>query len=360
MAQTLATVPKRTAPAGARQTFALVAICTGYFMTILDTTAVNLALPRIQSGLAVGLSGLQWIVDGYALVFASLLLSGGALADRIGNRRIFLTGVAVFTVASGLCGAAPDRWTLQIARVAQGVGAALLLPASLALLSGVFPDERRRARALGIWGGIAGIGAGAGPVLGGLLVDAFGWRSIFLINLPVGALGFALTLRAIGPDRAHDGRALDLPAQGSAIVALGALTFACIESGASGWRSGWIVGALALSVLAAALFIGVERGARSPMLPLDLFAVPTFAAGNCVGCLLNFGFYGQLFILSIFFQHARHDSPLMAGLTLLPELAMAFVGSAIAGRITGRFGPRPAMLAGLLVGAAGLLGLARV
>jgi DHA2 family methylenomycin A resistance protein-like MFS transporter len=250
---------------------ALVAICTGYFMTILDTTVVNVALPRIQMRFNVSVAGLQWIVDGYALAFASLLLTGGGLGDRIGNRRIFLTGVAIFTAASALCGAAPDLRSLQIARVSQGAGAALLLPTSLALLSNVFPEERQQAHALGIWGGIAGIGAVAGPVIGGFLVNVFSWRSIFLINLPFGMLGIVLTLLAVDSRDERSSRELDIAAQLAAVIALGMLIFACIESGTSGWRSPRIVGALAVCAIAAIVFLAIEYRARNPMLPLPLF-----------------------------------------------------------------------------------------
>lgn len=360
MTQTLMTISKRSSLARTQQALAFVAICTGYFMTILDTTAVNVALPSIQSDLSVSVAGLQWIVDGYALVFASLLLTSGALGDRLGNRRIFLTGVAIFTVASALCGAGPNLGALQLARVVQGAGAALLLPASLALLSGIFPDGQQRARALGIWGGIAGIGAVMGPVVGGILVNSFGWRSIFFINLPIGVLGFALTLLAIDSDGSHGTRELDIAAQIAAIIALGTLTFACIESGMDGWRSPRILGASIIVALAATVFIAVERRARNPMLPLAFFSIPSFSAGNAVGCLLNFGFYGQLFIVSLFFQHIRHNTAAMTGLALLPEAVMALIGSTLAGRVTGRFGPRPAMLIGLAVGSAGFLAMTRV
>lgn len=339
---------------------ALVAICTGYFMTILDTTVVTVALPTIQADLGARLSGLQWVVDGYALVFASLLLTGGALGDRLGSKRIFLSGLVIFTVASVLCGASPSLGALEAARVVQGIGAALLVPTSLSLLSAAYPDEAERARAIGIWGGVAGIAAGVGPVVGGLLVSTLGWRAVFLVNLPVGILGFILTLRFVAP--AHRGRrqGLDLGAQIAAMVALGALTFACIEGGMVGWRSPRILGGLAIAALTGILFLIIERHGRNPMLPLALFASRIFSAANAVGFAINFGFYGQLFILSLFFQHVRHLTPLATGLALLPESGVVAIASTLSGRMAAQVGPRRPMLIGLAVGGGGLLVMALV
>ncbi len=339
------------------KTLVLVTICIGYFMTILDTTVVTVALPNIQTHLGASVTGLQWIVDGYALVFASLLLTAGSLGDRLGSRRIFLAGLILFTVASALCGAAPNLPTLESARVLQGMGAALLVPTSLALLRHTFPDQRERARAIGIWGGIAGIAAGAGPVIGGFLVSAFGWRSIFLVNVPIGALGLLLTLRFVAPVAAERQRGYDLVAQAAGIIDLGALTFACIEGNARGWGSPPIAGALGLCILATALFIAIERRATNPMLPLGLFRNSTFSAATTVGLLLNFGFYGQLFFLSLFFQHVRGYAPLATGLALLPESGMAVIGSTLAGRVTARIGYRRPMLIGLLIGGIGFVSM---
>ena len=212
----------------------LVTICLGYFMVILDTTVVNVALPSIERQLGATVAGLQWVVDGYALVFASLLLTAGALGDRLGSKRVFLGGFVLFTVTSALCGTAPTLGALVAFRVAQGVGAALLVPASLALLRHTFSDPAGRARAIGLWGAIAGIAAGGGPVLGGELVAALGWRSVFLVNVPIGLLGVPLTLRVVAPSPPLPRRGLDLGAQVADIVALGLLTFAFIEGGSWG------------------------------------------------------------------------------------------------------------------------------
>src|SRR5438128_2122868 len=196
----------------------LLALCLGYFMTILDVTIVNVALVDIKEHLSANVTGLQWIVDGYALVFASFLLTGGALGDRRGSRTVFLAGLALFTLTSTLCSLAPTLLVLQIARAFQGLGAALLVPNSLALLQTIFPDAQKRAWAIGIWAAVASIGALSGPLLGGVLVNAFGWRSIFLINLPIGILGFLLTSRYVAPSTPQGGRSLDLPGQVASIL----------------------------------------------------------------------------------------------------------------------------------------------
>lgn len=342
------------------KTVALVAICLGYFMVILDTTIVNVALPNIQQELGATVTGLQWVVDGYNLVFASFLLTAGALGDRLGSKGVFLAGLALFTIASALCGAAPTLGILQTARVIQGGGAALLVPASLALLNSTFSDQRERARAIGIWGGIAGLAAVTGPVLGGFLVNALSWRSIFFVNVPVGALGFLLTFRFVSAPPRLRQRGLDLAAQVAGIIGLVALAFALIEGGPWGWSSWPVLGALGVFVLAAVAFLLIERHTQSPMLPLGLFATPTFSAANVVGLLLNFGFYGQLFFINLFFQQVRGYSPSVTGLALLPESGVVAISSFLAGRMTGHVGPRLPMGIGLAVGCAGLLTMALV
>jgi DHA2 family methylenomycin A resistance protein-like MFS transporter len=226
----------------------LLAICLGYFMTILDVTIVNLALVDIKAHLSANVTGLQWIVDGYSLVFASFLLTGGALGDRGGSRTIFLAGFALFTLASTLCSLAPTLLVLQIARAVQGLGAALLVPNSLALLHTMYTDARKRAQAIGVWAAVASIGALSGPLLGGILVNAFGWRSIFLINLPLGLLGFLLTLQHVAPSMPQGGRSLDLPGQAAGILALGLLTFALIEENSLGSLSPLILTASSSTV----------------------------------------------------------------------------------------------------------------
>jgi DHA2 family methylenomycin A resistance protein-like MFS transporter len=336
-----------------------VAVCLGYFLVILDATAVTVALPVIQGDLGTSVGDLQWVVDGYTLIFAALLLPGGAIGDRLGARRVFLAGLALFAAASLACGLAPGIQFLVAARLAQGLGAALLVPTSLALLRAAYEDAAARARAFGVWGGIAGLAAAGGPVLGGLLSGTVSWRWVFLVNVPVCALGFLLTLRHVPATEPRPGRGLDPAAQVVAVVALGAVTYALIEVGHGGFANRWVPAGLAMFAAGAAAFILLERRAREPMLPLGLFSSAHFSAGNAVGLLINFGFYGQLFVMSLYFQQVRGYSPLVAGLAFLPEAGLVSVGSALSGRVTGRSGgPRTAMLTGLVIGGAGLLGLA--
>ena len=338
----------------------LAAVCLGYFMAVLDSTGVNVALPDMARGLGTGISGMQWVVDGYALLFASLLLPAGALGDRWGNRGTCAAGLALFTGSSVLCGIAPSLGTLILFRGLQGMGAAVQVPASLALLRHHYHDPRERAHAIGIWAAATGLAVAAGPVVGGVLTHAFGWRSVFLVNLPVGIWGVYLTLRHVPSVPRAPARDTDLATQALAVTALAAVTFALIQGGVWGWTAPAVLGAAALALLAGALWVRSERRAEHPLLPLDLFRNPNYAAANAVGFALSFGFYGQLFLMSLFFQDIQHFSALRAGLAILPQtLVMSGVNFA-SGRLTARHGARPPLVWGLGVGGAGLLGLGQL
>ena len=336
---------------------ALPAICLGYFMVILDATAVNLSLPALGADLGGGVGALQWVVDGYTLTFAALLLSAGALGDRLGAHRVFCGGLGLFVAASAACGLAPGAGTLVTARLVQGAAAAVLVPSSLALLGAAYAAPGARARAVGIWGGVAGIAAAFGPVIGGTLTQAVSWRLVFFINVPIGLVALALTVRYVPRAAGHGRRGFDLPAQAAAVGGLAALTFALIEARSRGWDAPVIIGGFAVAVLLMAVFVGLERRAADPMLPLGLFRDRAFGAGTAIGLLINLGFYGQLFVTSLYFQNTRHMSPTAAGLALLPEGILVSVASFLSGRRTSRTGTRPTMLAGLCAGAAGLFGL---
>jgi DHA2 family methylenomycin A resistance protein-like MFS transporter len=340
-----------------RKHLPLIGICLGYFMVILDATAVNVALPDLGRELEGDVAGLQWVVDAYTLVFAALLLSGGALGDRLGSRRVFLAGLGLFTVASAACAAAPTVGFLVGARVAQGIGAALLVPSSLAVLRATYADAAERARAVGVWAAVAGIAAAAGPIIGGLLVTSVSWRAVFVLNVPVGAVALLLAARCVAPDGARRGGGFDPAGQVAGILALACLTFGLIEGGDAGWGSAVPLLALALSVVAFAVFLAIERRAAAPMLPLELFRSRVFSASAFVGAAINFGFYGQLFVISLYFQQVRGYSALATGLAMLPEGLFVSVASAFAGRLTARVGPRVPMLIGLTTGGLGLVGL---
>ncbi|HWE33093.1 MAG TPA: DHA2 family efflux MFS transporter permease subunit [Solirubrobacteraceae bacterium] len=340
-----------------RKHLPLLAICLGYFMVIVDATIVNVALPSIGRELGAGVSSLQWVVDAYTVVFAGLLLSAGSLGDRVGARRVFGAGLLVFTVASAVCAAAPSVALLITARVAQGVGAAMLVPSSLALLRASYERPSERARAVGAWGAIAGVGAASGPVLGGLLVGLISWRAVFVVNVPVGALALLLSARHLPVARGRRVRGFDPPGQALAIAALSLVTLGLIEGGDAGWGSPAALVPLAAFVPAALAFLYVERRHRDPMLPLALFRSRTFSGASFVGLAINLGFYGQLFAIVFYFQHVRGYSALVTGLALLPEGAFVAIASAVSGRVTGRVGPRAPMLFGLTLGAAGFAGL---
>ncbi len=338
----------------------LLALCLGYFMTILDVTIVNVALVNIKEHLSANVTGLQWIVDGYALVFASLLLTGGALGDRRGSRTIFLVGFALFTLASTLCSLAPTLLVLQIARAFQGLGAALLVPNSLALLNTIYTDARKRAQAIGIWAAVASIGALSGPLLGGVLVNAFGWRSIFLINLPIGILGFLLTFRCVAPSTPQGGRSLDVLGQVASILALGMLTFALIEGNTLGSLSPLILAAYTGSVLCFLLLLWREKTTSHPMLPLQLFQERTFSATNVVALCQTFTFTGFLFVMSLFLQQVKHYSPSLTGVALLPSFAFALLATSLSGGFMPRIGAKRMMVIGLLLSALACFGFALV
>ena len=343
-----------------RHPLVLASVCLGYFMAVLDSTVVNVALPDMARSLGTGIAGMQWVVDGYALLFASLLLTAGALGDRFGNRGMFVAGLALFTLASALCGIAPSLGALVGFRALQGVGAAVQVPASLALLRHAYHDPAERAQAIGIWAAATGVAVAAGPVVGGILTHAWTWRSVFLVNLPVGVLGIVLTLRHVPPVPPHQDGDLDLTAQALGIAALGGLTFGLIQGGVWGWASAPVILSLLIAALAAVLFYLGERRAAHPMLPPALFRDATFSAANAVGAILSFGFYGELFLMSLFFQQVQHRSPLAAGLALLPQTAVISLMNFVSGQVTARRGARLPMALGLAIGGAGLLGLALV
>ena len=338
----------------------LLALCLGYFMTILDVTIVNIALVNIKQELGANVTGLQWIVDGYSLVFASFLLTGGVLGDRRGNRMVYLAGLVLFTLSSTLCSLAPSLPVLEIARAFQGLGAALLVPNSLALLNITFPEPKQRAQAIGIWAAVASIGALSGPLLGGFLVNAFSWRSIFLINLPTGILCFLLTSRSIAPSTPQGGRSLDFPGQVAGVLALGMLTFALIEGNSLGILSPLILAAYAGSALFFLLLLLREKTTSHPMLPLKLFRERTFSATNVVALCQTFTFTGFIFVISLFLQEVKHYSPSLTGVALLPSFGCALLATSLSGTLMARIGTKNVMVIGLLLSTVGCFGFLMV
>ncbi|MGI5256796.1 MFS transporter [Streptomyces angustmyceticus] len=336
----------------------LLAVCAGYFMVILDVTVINVAVPVVGRELSASLTGIQWITDGYTLVFAGLLLTGGALGDRLGNRRIFCTGVVVFTAASVGCGLAQSTGALVAARLCEGLGAALIVPGSLALLQQAYPEPAERSRAFGLWGSMAGIAASAGPLLGGLLVTTVGWRWVFFINVPVGCVCLLLTLRRVAASARRADRPVDWPAQCALIVLVALLIAVLNEAGRRGWTDPLIVTGAVLCLPAAGAFVLRERLAGTPVLPLRLLRSRPMGGGAAIGLLFNFAFYGMIFTASLDFQHQRGLTALRTGIALFPAVVMTMFASVLSGRLARRTGHRPLVVTGMLLGAAGLAGWA--
>ncbi|SFI30258.1 MFS transporter, DHA2 family, methylenomycin A resistance protein [Collimonas sp. OK307] len=335
----------------------LAATSLSYAVVILDTSIVNVALERISGALATDIAGLQWVVNAYILSFASLLLTGGTLADRYGARNVYLAGLAVFTLASAWCGVADELGVLIMARVLQGCGAALLLPASLTLIKHVFPDAGERAAAIGIWAGCGGAAMAAGPLAGGILIHFFDWRSIFLANLPFGLLGIWLTWR-IGRDyKPALARRLDPGGQCTAILALGALVAVLIEGPVLGWHNLPIVAGMVLGFGAGSIFLALQSRRKDAMLPLSFFRNGAFSGSALVSMVSALTFYGLVFVLSLYFQQVQGYSPLRTGLAFLPLTALVTAGSMVSNRMVKSYGPRRLVSAALVCYAIGFLGL---
>ncbi|HEY2056245.1 MAG TPA: DHA2 family efflux MFS transporter permease subunit [Solirubrobacterales bacterium] len=341
---------------------ALAVASAGYFFVLLDVTIVNVALARIGSGLGLGGSRaeLQWVVDAYALVLAAGMLGAGDLADRTGSRRLFLAGLMLFSGASALCAAAPDAGVLIGARAMQGLGAAAILPGSLAIVNQLFPDPEERPKAIGVWAGLGGSALVLGPILGGVLVGPLGWRAIFWLNVPLAIaalVGGFLTLPVGSKAR---GARPDWMGQMLGTAALAALVFALIESGKGGFASAPAFGGIAVAVVAFAGFLVAERRAPRPLLDLGWFRRAEFTGANAGAGLMNLGTLGGLFALGLFLQETEGLSPLEAGLALVPLALPLAALTPFTGRLVGRIGPRLPAGLGLAATGVGYLGAALV
>jgi DHA2 family methylenomycin A resistance protein-like MFS transporter len=288
-----------------RAGWALVATSLGFGVVQLDVSVVNVAIAPIGADLDAPVAGLQWVVNTYTLGFAALILSAGALGDRIGARRVFLCGFVLFTAASAACGLAPTLGALVAARGLQGVGAAALVPCSLSLLAHAYPQRQARARAVGRWAAGASVAVAGGPLVGGLLIASLGWRSIFFINVPIGLVAIGLTRRYTVETTRSRGRGLDVPGQVVAVVALVGLTAAVVEGGRRGFTAPLVLAAFTVAVGAGVGFVAVESRRERPMLRLRLFRSRTFSATSLIGLLVNVAFYGLIFVFSLYFQTAR-------------------------------------------------------
>jgi MFS transporter, DHA2 family, methylenomycin A resistance protein len=336
----------------------LIAALLGFFMLSLDATAVNVALPSIGRALEGSTAGLQWVVDAYTLMFAALLISAGAVSDRVGAKRLYAIGLAAFLAASAACGLTPTLGFLIGSRAVQGSAAAIMLPASLALVRQAFTDPARRARAIALWTVGGAVAIAAGPVAGGVLTSAASWRAIFFLNLPAGLVTFVLLARA--PRSPRRAAPLDPAGQVAVVAALAALTFGVIEGGETGFARPLVLGCLLLATAATAAFAAAETRAAHPMVPFGLFRSRAVTVCVTIGFAVNAAFYGVLFVLSLYFQRISGQSAVAAGLEFLPMTALLSSANLTSTKVAARFGPHVPIRAGLLVSALGMLALLAV
>jgi EmrB/QacA subfamily drug resistance transporter len=338
-------------PSRARRRLILAICCMSLLIVGLDNTIVNVALPSIGRELDTTVAGLQWTVDAYTLVLASLLMLSGSMADRLGRRRVFQTGLVLFTLGSLLCSAAPSLGWLIAFRMLQAIGGSMLNPVAMSIIRNVFTDARERAQAIGLWGATVGLSLALGPVVGGALVQSAGWRSIFWINIPVGLLALVLTMRFVPESRAPHPRRLDPVGQVLVIVLLASLTYAIIDAPSAGWLSGQSIGLFALALAALAGLLGYEARRSEPLLELRFFRSVPFSSASVIAVCSFAALGGFLFLNTLYLQEVRGLSALTAGLYTLPIAAMTLIFSPLSGRVVARRGPR----AGLLVGGLGIM-----
>jgi MFS transporter, DHA2 family, methylenomycin A resistance protein len=338
----------------------LVATSLGFSVVQLDVSIVNVAIKSIGADLGGGVSGLQWVVNAYTIAFAAFILTAGSIADRVGARRLFVGGFVLFMVASAVCGVAPDLGVLIGARAVQGLAAALLVPSSLALLSHAYTDARARTRAVGIYLAGASTALSGGPLIGGILIAAIGWRAIFFVNVPVALCGIYLTLRFANETTRSAGRGVDVPGQLAAIAALVLLVGSTIEGGGHGFAATGVLVGYAAALACGGLFVWVEARGRSPMLPLSLFRSRVFSVCSIAGLLVNTAFYGLIFVISLFFQRVQGLSPLMTGLALAPVMIGITAANIASGRMQERLGPTRVLALGAVVLAAACAGMLSV
>jgi EmrB/QacA subfamily drug resistance transporter len=343
-----------------RKWWTLAAVAFALFMIMLDNTVVNVALPSIERSLHVTISELEWVVNAYALTFAVFMLSGGKLADFLGRRRIFMIGLAIFTISSLVCGLSGGAGTLIAARAVQGVGAALMMPATLSIISATFPREER-GTALGIWAGVSAIALATGPLVGGLITEHINWNWIFYINVPVGVLGLVAARIIIRESRDDSAvQRLDLPGLVASGVGLFSLTFALIEANRYGWTSGIILGLFALAAISLVGFVLLELRQRLPMLDMSLFKSGTFAGANATALMVSLAMFGVFFFISLYMQNILGYSPVKAGATFLPMTVLIIIVAPIAGRLSDKLGSRWLMAGGMLLVAGSLVVYSRL
>lgn len=337
-----------------RRMLVLAICCMSLLIVSLDTTALNVALPAMQRDLDASTAGLQWTIDAYTLVLASLLMLAGSTADRIGRRRVFMAGLVVFTIGSALCSLAPNLEALVAFRMVQAVGGSMLNPVAMSIITNTFTDPRERARAIGAWGAVVGISMAAGPLVGGLLVDSVGWRSIFWVNLPVGLAALLLTLRYVPESRAPKARRPDPVGQLLVIALFGSLTYAIIEAPASGFS--YVLPFAVVALLALAGLLWYEPRRDEPLIDLRFFRSAPFSGATVIAISAFAGLGGFLFLSTLYLQNVRGLDALHAGLWMLPMAVPMFLCAPLAGRLVASRGPRlPLVAAGVMITASGVL-----
>ncbi|MCF2539313.1 MFS transporter [Streptomyces nigra] len=341
-------------PSHRRRLLILAICCMSLLIVSLDNTALNVALPALQSDLHASTSGLQWTIDAYTLVLASLLMLAGSTADRIGRKRVFMAGLVVFTIGSALCSLAPDLNSLIVFRMVQAVGGSMLNPVAMSIITNTFTNPRERARAIGVWGAVVGISMAAGPLIGGLLVETVGWRAIFWVNLPVGLAALLLTLRFVPESRAAKARRADPVGQVLVMLLFGSLTYAIIEAPTAPAAEVLVFGGLALAALVGLLVHEPRRA--EPLIDLRFFRSAPFSGATVIAVSAFAALGGFLFLSTLYLQNVRGLDALHAGLWMLPMAALCFVCAPLAGRVVGNRGPRlPLLMAGASMTASGVL-----
>ena len=335
------------------------ALCMGFFMVILDVTIVNVALPTMANYFHTTLSGLQWVVDGYTLTFAGLLLLVGSLSDYFGAKIIFQLGLLAFVVTSLGCTLSQSITLLIIFRLLQGAAGAMLLPSSLALITGLYPEAKSRAQAIGIWAALGGVACASGPFLGGLLTSLFSWRAIFFVNILIGLISFLLISRSHFVVEKNNANSVqfDFLGQITGFIAIFLLAYGLIEASIYNWTSPIILFCFSVSALSLVLFLFIEHRVSHPMLPLNIFHNRVTTMALIAALILNLSFYGELFMIPFYFENFRHYSVFMTGLAILPLPGLALFGSYLGGKLTIKIGAAKIIFTGLMIAALGFFAL---
>jgi EmrB/QacA subfamily drug resistance transporter len=343
-----------------RKWWTLGAMCFALFMIMLDNTVVNVALPSIQKDLGASISGLEWTITGYTLSFAVLLATGGRLGDIFGRRRMFLTGVVIFALSSATAGFAVNETALVLSRVVQGVGAALMMPGTLSIITDAFPPEER-GKAMGTWAGVSALALAVGPVLGGFLTEHVSWRAIFYVNIPVAVGAIIATLFAVRESRDTSvGREVDYAGVAVLTVGLTSLVLALVEGNSWGWGSTEVIALLAAAAVSLPVFVWVENRVKAPMVQFDLLSDRNFLGAVVVAMIISFAMLGVFFFLALYMQDILGYTPLEAGVRFLPSTLMIVGVAPVAGRLSDRFGPRWLIAIGLVIVAASLFSFSRI